>query len=76
MAGIELFKHGETVRFVAGLGTPSQKQCLWVVDLRGVKEDWGFNHVHVHRQSDPDCIIVARREMITASNLLDLMASL
>jgi len=75
MAGIEIFRHGQTVRFV-GFGTPSQRQCLWVIDLRGNDKDWGFDNIQIHRQSDPDCIIVARREMITDGTVLDLLVSL
>jgi len=71
---MELFSHGQTVRCV-GWGTPSQRQCLWVVDLRGNDEDWGFSPIHIHRQTDPDCIVAARREMITAATVLDLLVA-
>jgi len=73
---MEMFKHGQTVRFV-GFGTPSQRQCLWVVSIKAWGgEDVGGSDIEVHRQTDPDCIIWAPRRRITGANLLDLIASL
>ena len=71
---MELYRHGQTVRFV-GFGTPSQRQCLWVVDLRGNDRDHGFRHVQVHRQTDPDSIIAMLRKHITAATVLDLLVA-
>jgi hypothetical protein len=75
---MELFTHGQTVRLV-GMGTSSQRRCLWVVQfdrmLGAGGRDWGFNSVQVHRQTDPDCIIWAPRSMITAATVLDLLAN-
>jgi len=71
---MEIFKHGQTVRLL-GWGTPSQRQCLWVVDLRGNIEDYGFSVIQIYRQSDPDCIIAPKRERITAATVLDLLTS-
>ena len=79
MAGLEIFKHGETVMFTGGLGTPSQRNRLWVVDLESygrVQEDYGSDKVKVHRQADPDSIIWMPRKHLTAATLLDLIANL
>jgi len=71
-----MFTHGQTVRFV-GFGTPSQRQCLWVVDFSGTTQmgDWGSDPVKVHRQASPDCLIWAPRNRITAATVLDLLVA-
>jgi len=73
---MELFKHGQTVRIVE-LGTPSQRQCLWVVDLsnHASRTDWGNGMIQIHRQGDPDSIIGAPRKNITAATVLDLLVA-
>ena len=78
MAGLELFDHGQTVMFTGGLGTPSQRNSLWIVDLESygrVGEDYGGDKVKVHRQEDPDSIIWMPREYLKGATVLDLMAS-
>ena len=76
MAGIELYTHGQTVRFIGKGWTPSQRQTLWVVSFENSdKKDWGSSNVRVHRQADPDCIIFAPRYLIAAATVLDLLAN-
>lgn len=73
---IEIYKHGQTVRFVGKGWTPSQRRCLWVVAFEnGTLKDWGAANVRVYRQTDPDCIIWAPRYLITAATVLDLLAN-
>jgi hypothetical protein len=73
---LKMFKHGETVRFIGDGWTPSQRQCLWVVEFENRdRDDWGASNVKVYRQTDPDCIIWAPRRLITTATVLDLLAS-
>lgn len=71
---MEMFNHGQTVRFI-GIGwTRSQRQNLWVVEFENRDRlDWGSPNVRVHRRTDPDCIIYASRKMITVATVLDLL---
>jgi hypothetical protein len=71
---MEIFRHGETVRFIGDGWTTSQRQSLWVVSFENSdRKDWGSSNVRVHRQADPDCIIWAPRRLIASANVLDLL---
>lgn len=70
-----IFKHGDTVRLV-GIGTPSQRSCLWVVDAsRWPSGCDTTSSVRIYRQDDPDCWIYVPRGRLVQATVLDLLVA-
>lgn len=69
-----VYKHGDTVRML--VGTPSQRQELWLVDLSDEPDgDWGQARLTVARSSDPDSLVMLHRDFLRPSSVLDLMVT-
>ena len=67
---MEQFRLGDRVRIVGPYGTPSQRSTSWIVGRRTLT--W---QVIIHREDDHDCYIVIKKDHITKTSPLELLAA-